>query len=100
MPIGIYLAQRIVPYVGIEIKTLRIIKLRIRNRLFLGTLVGRHKPAHRRRIVAGIEVVVAGFCVSFFAGEVVAGGHGFRRNSIKLRVPPVPRFWGPGRRVA
>ena len=27
-----------------------------------------------------------------------AGGPGLTRNLIKLRVPPVPRFWGPGRK--
>jgi hypothetical protein len=33
------------------------------------------------------------------AMDRLAGGPGLIQRFIQLRVPPVPRFWGPGRRT-
>src|SRR5208337_5109174 len=38
------------------------------------TPVRRHEAPHAATVVPSFEVVVSGFCISFFAGEVVFGG--------------------------
>lgn len=44
-------------------------KFCVRYRFFFGRPIGRHKAAHGTPIVPRIEVVIAGFGISFFAGE-------------------------------
>ncbi len=58
--------QRVVPGVRIEIPCLRILWVGEDERG-----IRRRKPALRRRVVPGPEVIEAGFGVPFFAGELV-----------------------------
>jgi hypothetical protein len=61
-------AERIVSHIAVEIQALWIVHCCVWNRLFFRAPVGRHKAAHCTAVVASFEVVVSGFCVSFFAG--------------------------------
>src|SRR5580698_57223 len=70
MAVRIGARQGHVPHIRVEIKTLRIDKLSIRDRFFLGTPIGAEEPAHGTGVVPCPEVVVAGFGISFFAGEM------------------------------
>jgi len=58
--------QRVVPSIGVEIPTLRIVWMLINK-----GLIRAQEAPHRRRIVPSPEVVVSRFCVSFFAGRMV-----------------------------
>ena len=55
----------IVERVGVEIPTLWILAVGIRRRVWS------HEPAHAAGIIAGTEVIETGFCIPFFAGELV-----------------------------
>src|SRR5512135_2260367 len=63
-----------VPHVAVKIQALGIGELGIRNRGSLGSPVWRNEPAQAVRVVASAEVVEAGFCIAFFAGEFVMVG--------------------------
>ena len=70
MAVGICVAQRVVLDVAVQVERLRIWKACVRN--WGGTLapVGGHEAAEIGGVVAGAEVVEAGFGVAFFAGEM------------------------------
>ena len=65
MPIQIHMRERIVPHIRIQIQALRIGEDGIGNRVGLCAPVGGGEAAQRRRVVAGQEVIVAGFGITF-----------------------------------
>ena len=76
MSCGIGPLQWVIQDIAVKIQRLRVSKVCIRNRIGPITsvvVIGTEEPAHRRCVVPGAEVVVAGFGVSFFAGEVEGG---------------------------
>jgi hypothetical protein len=58
----------------------------------------RNRGPHGQVFVHGVGSRRTCFCFSFLSlPSRVAGGFGLMQQFIKLRVPPVPRIWGPGR---
>jgi hypothetical protein len=57
--------------VAVEIETLRVAEIRVRNAGRLGCPVGRDKPSQPVGVISCLEVVQARFSVAFFAGEFV-----------------------------
>src|SRR6185437_11100330 len=57
MPVRIRLAERIVPDIRIQIQSLGIVQLGVRNWFLLRAPVRAHPPAHRGTVVPGPEVV-------------------------------------------
>jgi hypothetical protein len=60
------LPQNVYPLTG---RFWGIVELGIRYGRYFGAPVLRHEPAHAAGVVPGPEVVITGFCISFFAGE-------------------------------
>jgi hypothetical protein len=71
--VSVYAAEWIVSHVAIQIQGLRIIEVRVRHVFRLVSPVGRHESSHAGAVVPRSEIVVAGFDIAFFAGEMMFG---------------------------
>ena len=69
--IGISVAERVITGVGVLIQTLRVLKISVRNRLWLRTPVGRHEATDRRFIVPRPEVIQPSLCIVFLSGKLL-----------------------------
>ena len=73
MAVWIARGRWVVVNVAVEIEALRIPEARVGDVGWLGGPVGRHEAPEAAAVVSGPEHIQAGFGVSFFAGELVAG---------------------------